>query len=97
MTITGTLANLNNAIKNLTFTPSTGYVGSATISIGYTDVGNSLTASGTIQVTVGSAGPTSRGGSTSQPQSLTSSPSSTTDDTDSQWAGFSAAVEVLNG
>ncbi len=98
MTITGTLANLNNAIKNLTFTPLAGYTGSATISIGYTDEGNSLTASGTIQVTVGSSGATSLGGSTTQPQktgTLTSPPNATTEDTDSQWTGFSAAVEIL--
>ncbi len=97
MTITGTLANLNNALKNLTFTPLTGYVGSASIAIGYTDLGSSLTASGAIQVTVGSSGPTSR---SSQPQTagtLTSPPNSTSDDTQNQWAGFSAAVEVLNG
>jgi hypothetical protein len=97
MTITGTLANLNNALKNLTFTPLTGYVGSASIAIGYTDLGNSLTASGAIQVTVGSSGPTSRG---SQPQTAgtpTSSPTSTSDDSQNQWAGFSAAVEILNG
>jgi hypothetical protein len=97
MTITGTLANLNNALKNLTFTPLTGYVGSASIAIGYSDLGNSLTASGAIQVTVGSSGPTSRG---SQPQTAgtpTSSPTSTSDDSQNQWAGFSAAVEILNG
>jgi hypothetical protein len=75
----------------------TGYVGSASIAIGYSDLGNSLTASGAIQVTVGSSGPTSRG---SQPQTAgtpTSSPTSTSDDSQNQWAGFSAAVEILNG
>jgi hypothetical protein len=60
------------------------------ISIGYTDLGNSLTASGTITVTVGNTA--------SGRNAVVSSPTTSTpdDDTNTQWAGFSAAVELLN-
>jgi hypothetical protein len=103
MTITGTLTNLNNALKNLTFTPTTGYTGAASIALGYTDVGNGLTAPANIAVTVGSGGAASIGGSTTSPQTaVVSSPSSAdssgdeTTDSDTQWAGFAAALETLN-
>src|SRR5262249_31108436 len=99
MTISGTLASLNNALKNLTFTPLTGYVGSASIALSYTDVGNSLTASASIAITVGNAA-TVQGGST-KPQvvgSVTSPPTNSSDDSDNQtqWAGFAAALETLS-
>jgi subtilase family serine protease len=99
MTLTGTLTNLNNAIKTLTFTPTTGYTGSATIALGYTDVGNGLTASANIAVTVGTSAAVATGPSGSvSPSSLTTTSSSDdgTTDSDTQWAGFSAALETLN-
>lgn len=40
------------ALKNLTFTPTIGYSGPASIGLSYTDGGNSLTAPATISVTV---------------------------------------------
>ena len=101
MTISGTLANLNNALKGLTFTPTTGYSGSASISLAYTDLGNSLTASATINLTVGSAGATSVGGSTVNPQvseaatPATSASSDDATDSETQWAGLSAALELM--
>jgi hypothetical protein len=99
MTITGTLANLNNAIKTLTFTPTTGYTGAATIALGYTDVGNGLTASTNIAVTVGTSATVATAPSRSvTPSSLstTSSNDEGTSDSNTQWAGFSAAMETLN-
>jgi Subtilase family len=103
MTISGTLTNLNNALKNLTFTPTTGYAGAASIGLSYTDAGNGLMASATIGVTVGPSGTTVRGSSPTQPEvaaTTTTSPvdSSIDDSTDSQtqWAGFAAAVDTLN-
>jgi uncharacterized repeat protein (TIGR03803 family) len=56
MTISGTLTNLNNALKNLTFTPTTGFVGPASISLTYADVGNGLAAATNVAMTVGNAG-----------------------------------------
>jgi subtilase family serine protease len=111
MTISGTLTSLNNALKNLTFTPTTGYTGAASIALSYTDVGNGLTASANIAVTVGSgAGPTSLGGPSNPQTVLVTSPppasgihsTSTTSsgegstDPEIHWAGFAAALQSLN-
>jgi len=54
MTINGTLANLNAALSGLTFTPAA--VGTATVVLSYTDVGNGLMASATIKITVAKGG-----------------------------------------
>ncbi len=50
MTINGTLANLNAALSGLTFTPAK--IGSASVVLSYTDLGNGLLASATINITV---------------------------------------------
>jgi hypothetical protein len=50
MTINGTLANLNAALSGLTFKPAT--IGTATVVLSYTDVGDGLLASATIAITV---------------------------------------------
>jgi hypothetical protein len=114
MTLSGTLTNLNNALKNLTFRPTTGYSGPASISLTYTDVGNGLTSSASIAVSVGNAEATATPASampaqlstTSPPASSTGAgfdnqPTNTEDglisgDSDFQWAGFTAAMEVLS-
>jgi len=102
LTSSGTLANLNHALKNLTFTPTTGYNGSASIALSYTDAGNSLTASANIAITVGTGAAVSVGGSATQPAraAMTSpaSPGSGGDEataSDTQWSGFMAAMELL--
>jgi hypothetical protein len=59
MTISGTLASLNAALSGLTFTPAA--VGSATVVLSYTDLGNGLMASAVISITVGK-GPFGTGG-----------------------------------
>lgn len=56
ITVTGTLAALNAALNGLSLTPSAGYSGTATLSIGANDLGNSgaggaLGASASVQVT----------------------------------------------
>jgi hypothetical protein len=61
MTISGTLANLNAALNGLTFTPTSRYTGSASISLKYTDEGDGLTGSATIAITVSRNGRASRG------------------------------------
>jgi hypothetical protein len=50
MTVNGTLANLNAALSGLVFTPAK--VGVGTVVLSYTDVGNGLMASATINITV---------------------------------------------
>jgi trimeric autotransporter adhesin len=54
MTINGTLANLNAALSGLTFTPAA--VGSGTVVLSYTDVGNGQMATATINITVSKSG-----------------------------------------
>jgi hypothetical protein len=53
MTINGTLANLNNALAGLTFTPA--QIGAATVVLSYTDAGDGLLASATIKINVSKA------------------------------------------
>jgi PKD repeat protein len=52
VTLKGTLTNLNAALNGLRFTPTTGYSGSAYLSITYKDLGNSQSASATVAITV---------------------------------------------
>jgi hypothetical protein len=83
MTIDGTLANLNAALSGLTFTPAK--IGNGTIVLSYTDLGNGLIGTATINVTVlkgviklGSGTPASSPSASSSPASspsTTSSPS----------------------
>ncbi len=91
MTISGTLTRLNAALNGLTFTPTRGYTGAASLSLTYTDVGDSLTGSASISLTVSRNGRAVRTAAAPQtpvrlnpgsfPSSPTSSASSTTDGT----------------
>jgi len=91
MTISGTLTRLNAALNGLTFTPTRAYTGSASISLTYTDVGDSLTGSATISLTVSRNGRAVRTAAVPQtpvrvnpgsfPSSLSSSNSSAADGT----------------
>ncbi len=77
MTISGTLTSLNAWLNGLRFTPTTGFNGSGTISIKYTDAKNGLSVSTNIAVTIGtthaSFGPPIQ---TASPQSTGVSPAS---------------------
>jgi hypothetical protein len=55
MTISGTLTNLNAWLNGLRFTPTTGFNGSGTIGIKYTDAKNGLSVSTNIRVTIGTS------------------------------------------
>ena len=57
VTISGTLANLNAAIDGLVYTPTTGYSGSAPLTISLNDPGDSLTGSATVAITVSPISP----------------------------------------
>ena len=57
VTISGTLANLNAAIDGLVYTPTTGYSGSAPLTISLNDAGDSLTGSATVAITVSPISP----------------------------------------
>jgi hypothetical protein len=52
MTIKGTLANLGAALNGLKFTPTSGFSGSASLSILLKDSGNNVTASATVAISV---------------------------------------------
>ncbi len=109
MTISGTLANLNNALNGLIFT--SGAATTVTVTLNYTDLANGQTASATINITVrrvtklGAPGssptPAPSGSSAIAPASLSGNGTSTTpmppDEQTTQWAGVTAAVAVLNG
>src|SRR5205085_147628 len=58
MTFTGTIANINAALNGLTFSPDLNYNGAATIQLdtndqGNTGIGGALTASNTINISIG--------------------------------------------
>jgi hypothetical protein len=55
MTISGTLTSLNAGLNGLRFTPTTGFNGSGTISLKYTDAKNGLSVSTNIAVTIGTS------------------------------------------
>jgi hypothetical protein len=81
MTIKGTLANLNAALSGLTFKPA--QIGKATVVLSYTDVGNGLMATATININVSKA-LSGGGGSPSGPtagSSMLATNSTSTDDT----------------
>jgi hypothetical protein len=53
MSITGSLASLNAALNQLKYTPGLNFTGNASLILNYTDVGNGMTASATVAITVG--------------------------------------------
>jgi PhoPQ-activated pathogenicity-related protein len=52
MTVKGTLANLNTDLNGLTFKPTAGYSGSASLSVTFQDLVSNQTASATVAITV---------------------------------------------
>jgi hypothetical protein len=53
MTVTGTLANLNAALNDLTYAPNSGYTGPDSLAVSYTDENDTFTASKSVAITVG--------------------------------------------
>ena len=95
MTVEGTLANLNAALNGLSYTLG---AKAATITLAYTDLGDNLSATANIAVSSGTilgvGGPAIAGPSTvngpSDDATTTMPPDALT-----QWAGVTAAVEML--
>jgi hypothetical protein len=52
MTIDGTLGSLNAALNGLSFTPTKNFIGTAIVTLGYTDLGTGLMGSATITISV---------------------------------------------
>ncbi len=96
MTVEGTLANLNAALNGLSYTLA---AKAATITLAYTDLGTNLSASANISVSSGTilGGGASPGSSGPSTVNAPNDVSSTTMPPDSltQWAGVTAAVEML--
>ena len=52
MSVTGSLASLNAAINGVAYKPNSGFIGTASLILTYSDVGDGMTATGTVQITV---------------------------------------------
>ncbi len=90
MTVGGTPAILNAALKTLTFTPASGYVGAASIAVSIKDMVNGLTGPAAIALTVNAVNPSQTG-----PTAGEFGSDSGTDGFAVDWAGLAAAVEQL--
>ncbi len=92
MVIDGTLAALNAALNGLSFTPT---VKTSTITLAYTDLGNGQSATATITVNVSKliAPPPGGGDVAISPDTESTAPV----DSQTQWKGLAAAVELLVG
>ncbi len=95
MTIQGTLANLNLALNGLMYTLQ---AKAATITLAYTDLATNQSATANISVTsstiLGASAPA--GPSSSGPSATATSVSTLPPDSETQDAGFAAAMKVLN-
>jgi hypothetical protein len=106
MKVKGTLAALNAALNGLVYTPTTGFKGTASMSISLKDTHDSLTGSATVAISVVVAAlgaPSSPGASTLGAPLGNSAQGTAADNFDlwdgdqaAQWAGLTAAVDVLN-
>ncbi len=95
MTVQGTLANLNAALNGLSYTLG---AKAATVTLAYTDLGDNLSATANIAVSSGTilgvGGPAIAGPSTvNAPNDVATT--AMPPDALTQWAGVSAAVEML--
>jgi hypothetical protein len=88
MTVSGTLANLDAALNGLVYTPKSGYTGTDSLVISLSDSADKLSGSASVALTVGDASAAS--------PSVSPDDESASDDEATQWAGVTAALEVLN-
>jgi len=94
LTVKGTLANLNAALNGLVYTPISGYTGSDTLTITVSDSGDGL--SGLAQVAISVAPRKIVVGTTISSDSQTMPLDETTTDDSTQWAGVTAALDLLD-
>jgi hypothetical protein len=109
MTITGTLANLNAAVNGLVYVPRSGFTGTDTLSISVKDTNDNGIGSAKVSLIVqakkiiggfvvaGTVNSSPSASSTASVSPDTQTTQTTPNDQTTQWAGVSAAVEVLNG
>ena len=91
MTVKGTVANLNAALKGLLYTPKSGYKGSDSLKISVTDSADKLSGTTSIAITVGATSSI-----TSSVSAADETDTTQQDDEATQWAGVVAALEALN-
>jgi hypothetical protein len=99
MTVTGTLANLNSALNGLVYTPNSNYTGSDTLTIGGADSSDGLSGSAQVAITVSpkQIRPGVAISSLSNPISLgDATTDSSATDPSTQWAGLTAAMDILS-
>jgi len=92
ITVQGTLANLNAALNGLVYAPATSYTGSDTLAVTVRNASDGLSGSASVAITVAMKKIV---GGTMMAPAVAPTDTSTTDEPD-QWAGVSAAVDVLD-
>jgi large repetitive protein len=91
MTIEGTLPNLIRALNGLTYTPSSNFLGSDSLTVKITNTSDGLSASSSTALTVQATPAASPALTTS-----TNTPDTTQTDQSNNWMGVAPAVEALN-
>jgi hypothetical protein len=98
MTVKGTLASLNAALNGLVYAPQTSFTGSDTLAISFADSNDGLSGSADVAITVAfkhiMPAVTTLGSNLPMVDDQDQSPDQ--DQAAVQWAGVSAAVDVLN-
>jgi hypothetical protein len=96
MTVKGTLASLNAALNGLVYAPQTTYTGSDTLTITVGDSGDSLSGSASVAITVALKHIMPAVATLGSSSPMVDDQDQDQDQDAVQWAGVSAAVDVLN-
>jgi hypothetical protein len=94
LTVKGTLASLNAAVNGLVYTPISGFTGNDTLSITLADSGDGLSGTGQVAISVAPRKIVVGVALSSSVQTMPLDDTTTDDST--QWAGFSAALDMLD-
>ncbi len=93
ITVQGTLANLNAALNGLVYTPATSYTGSDTLTVTVNNASDGLSGSASVAISVA---PRKIIVGVVMASAVVAPTDATTAGESDQWAGVSAAVDVLN-
>ncbi len=92
MTIEGTLPNLIRALNGLTYTPSSNFLGSDSLTVKITNTSDGLSGSSSTALTVQATPAASPASFTTS----TNTPDTTQTDQSNNWMGVAPAMEALN-
>jgi hypothetical protein len=95
MTVKGTLANLNAALNGLTYAPKTTFTGNDVLSVTIADSNDNLSGTTTVAITVAFKHILAPAVSVAVTPSVTPDDDLSNDPSPDQWAGVTAAVNVL--